>query len=826
MQTRHATPRTGRLRRRIGLIIALVAGLCVSTLGGAPAALAVGGEVGVPTTYDGQSYASSVVRPSENKPQSKLWFLDGSWWALMVSAGGQLVRIHELMPDHTWRDTGVTVDDRVDGTGDALWSAADGKLFVATRSKTANLKVARFSYDTVSRTWSGDAGFPVAVTTGGSESATIDRDSTGRLWVTYTRSSRIWVAHSDPSGLTWTAGFMPNVPDVVLKGDDLSTLIAFGTSMGVMWSDQQSGAFRFAIHEDGDPDNVWRVEDALSGPNLADDHLNIKQLSGDAQGRLFAAVKTSVGDVAGVDPNSTQTLVLVRTPGPGGVGAWSEVPAGTVADDHTRPILMIDQTNQELYFIATAPVTGGDIYYKKTSLANPSFAPGRGAKFVDSSALVNNASGSKDPVTAQTGMVVLAVAEGQKRYVHAEMALAGGGAPPADTTAPNVPTGLTATPAAGQVDLSWTASTDNVGVTGYTVFRDGVELTAIPGTSYTDTAVTAGQSYSYTVQAVDAAANKSAQSSPPVTALVPAAAGDTTPPSVPTGLAATPAAGQVGLSWTASTDDVGVTGYTVRRGGAAITTVPGTSFTDTAVTAGQTYSYTVEALDAAANASGQSAPPVSATVPVPPAGAPIALRAVTTAANNAENTITVPAPASQPGDVLLASIDFRGQPTITAPAGWTLLRQDNNGTAVRKATYWRVAGASEPASHQWRFSTKPSAVASISAYSGVSTTSPIQVSAGQINASSKSIATPSVVTTSAGAVVVRLVGVARLTSLTPPPGTVERSEIASPAAASFPVTAASADATQAAAGASGAVSATAAVAAPGVGQTVALNPKG
>ncbi|MGY1773490.1 GDSL-type esterase/lipase family protein [Blastococcus sp. SYSU D00813] len=82
-----------------------------------------------------------------------------------------------------------------------------------------------------------------------------------------------------------------------------------------------------------------------------------------------------------------------------------------------------------------------------------------------------------------------------------------------DTTAPSVPTSLSATPGDGQVALSWAASTDNVGVTGYRVRRGGSLIASPTGTSYTDTGRTNGTQYSYTVSAVDAAGNESAQTS-------------------------------------------------------------------------------------------------------------------------------------------------------------------------------------------------------------------------------------------------------------------------------------------------------------------------
>lgn len=193
------------------------------------------------------------------------------------------------------------------------------------------------------------------------------------------------------------------------------------------------------------------------------------------------------------------------------------------------------------------------------------------------------------------------------------------GAPTPDTTAPSVPANLSATPSATQISLSWSASTDNVGVAGYNVYRNGALLKTVTNTSYTDTAVTAGSTYSYTVQAFDAAGNSSGQSAAASATVPSAPAPDTTAPSIPTGLAATPSATQISLSWTASTDNVGVTGYNVYRNGSLLVIVSGSvvSYTDTAVTAGSTYSYTVQAFDAAGNSSGQSAA-ASATVPNPP----------------------------------------------------------------------------------------------------------------------------------------------------------------------------------------------------------------
>ncbi len=182
---------------------------------------------------------------------------------------------------------------------------------------------------------------------------------------------------------------------------------------------------------------------------------------------------------------------------------------------------------------------------------------------------------------------------------------------PADTTAPSVPGSLAASAvSASQINLSWSASTDNVGVTGYKVYRDGAYLTTVTGTSYSDTSLAQYTTYSYTVSAIDAAANESAQSS-----TASATTWDAQAPTVPAGLTATAASQtQVNLAWTASTDNAGVTGYNIYRGGVKIGTSATISYSDTTCSPNTTYSYTVSAYDARNNESAQSAP-ASATTP-------------------------------------------------------------------------------------------------------------------------------------------------------------------------------------------------------------------
>lgn len=187
-----------------------------------------------------------------------------------------------------------------------------------------------------------------------------------------------------------------------------------------------------------------------------------------------------------------------------------------------------------------------------------------------------------------------------------------------DSQAPSVPGGLSASAnSSSQITVSWSASTDNVGVTGYVVERCGgsgcsnfSQVATPSGTTLVDTGLAASTSYSYRVRAKDASNNMSGYSS---TATATTQSGvDSQPPSQPTSLTATPGTTTMQLSWTASTDNVGVTSYIIERCQGACTsytqigTTSGTTYNDSGLLAGVTYGYRVRAVDGAGNSSTNS----------------------------------------------------------------------------------------------------------------------------------------------------------------------------------------------------------------------------
>ena len=275
-------------------------------------------------------------------------------------------------------------------------------------------------------------------------------------------------------------------------------------------------------------------------------------------------------------------------------------------------------------------------------------------------------------------------------------------APTVDAVPPTAPTNLSATfnTSTNAIDLSWTAATDNVAVTGYEVFRDdaAVAIGTTAGTTFSDIGLAPDSTHSYTVVAVDAAGNRSASSNVASATTLPPAPADVTPPSVPANLTATvnSATNAINLSWTASSDDVGVAGYRVFRDSNAtpIATVTGTTFSDS----GQlgTHSYQVAAIDAAGNQS-QLSNMAIASVTVPE-------QVVLTSLSLSPTTVT--APANSTGTVTLSdaapaggvSVTLRSSETrkATVPATVLVPEGATSATFIIKTLTGSLGGGQNP----------------------------------------------------------------------------------------------------------------------------------
>lgn len=197
-----------------------------------------------------------------------------------------------------------------------------------------------------------------------------------------------------------------------------------------------------------------------------------------------------------------------------------------------------------------------------------------------------------------------------------------------DVAAPTVPESVTAAPASSQqINLAWISSTDDFGVFGYKVFRDGAQVALTSGTSYQDNGLVPATTYYYTVSAFDIAGNESAPTAPVSATTQPPP--DTIPPSVPTALSASAVSDtRIDLTWSPSSDNIGVTGYRVFRNGVQVATTPSTAYSDTGLSPTTSYTYTVAAFDAAGNTSAASVSASATTPDTQPPSIPQKLTAI------------------------------------------------------------------------------------------------------------------------------------------------------------------------------------------------------
>lgn len=233
-----------------------------------------------------------------------------------------------------------------------------------------------------------------------------------------------------------------------------------------------------------------------------------------------------------------------------------------------------------------------------------------------------------------------------------------------DPTPPSTPANLRTTSVAyNQVNLAWDASTDNVGVANYKVYKNGAFLANSATLTYTDNAVNPATTYTYRVSAVDTSGNESPQSAP-LDVNTPAFV-DSIPPSIPGNLHTTKVAGNyVDLAWNASTDNIAVTGYRVYRDNSEIaTTASGVLvFKDSTALPNTSYTYEVAAYDAAGNEGARASVPV--TTGNPAIKTSIVVTPATLTINPGQNIQFSAQALDQYGDPVAASFVWANTPIV------------------------------------------------------------------------------------------------------------------------------------------------------------------
>ncbi len=394
----------------IGGLLLLAVLLSAAPLAAAPAPAADVGFADFSFFYKPAGASKNIVlAPTGEKPQSKLWYNDGRWWADMFSPAARAHRIFVLnRATQKWADTGVSLDPRPQTKSDCLWDGTH--LYVASggglESTGAALDGKLFRYSYAGGKYKLDAGFPVTIRPGGAEAIVLAKDGAGKLWVTYAQQNKIFVNRSTTSDAKWGTPFV--VPasgaNTTVSADDISTVVSYGGKIGVLWSNQTDGSFYFASHTDGAAANKWTGGVVARGTNLADDHMSIKALQADSTGSVYAVVKTSLNT-----PGQPQIEMFIGRPQSSGKLSWRAVVVNTNGHE-TRPILLLDASNRRA-LIFMADESGGQIYYKATSLDAPTFDTQSKGQVVISFArapFMNNPTSTKQSITSASDAVVLA----------------------------------------------------------------------------------------------------------------------------------------------------------------------------------------------------------------------------------------------------------------------------------------------------------------------------------------------------------------------------------------------------------------------------------
>jgi hypothetical protein len=323
------------------------------------------------------------------KPQSKIFQYADQWWNVMPTKQGTFVF---RLDGTTWTQTqkisaskSVHADVKMDG------DLAYVLLYDGAKTQFATLQ-----YDTLDNrfeAWSQQPNLVNVPLSKGVETATIEEDSTGRLWISSDATTTIEVRYSDGLHTSWSA------PITIASGitkDDICSVIAMpNDSIGVMWSNQNAKRFGFRVHVDGTDVSQWSTDEVPAGQSalnighgMADDHIHLAM---ESNGTLYAAVKTSYDK----SPNPHISL-LVRRP----TGVWDNL--YLVDMSGTRPVAVVDEAAGQLIIAYTTKEGGGDIVYRTSPLDNISLS----ARAVLIPGKVNNVTTAK--VTSTNEIVFLA----------------------------------------------------------------------------------------------------------------------------------------------------------------------------------------------------------------------------------------------------------------------------------------------------------------------------------------------------------------------------------------------------------------------------------
>jgi hemolysin type calcium-binding protein len=362
--------------------------------------------------FGGPGYAGTSGPPTTSKPESKLWWNDGFWWASMYSKSQGAYTIHRLnLRTQRWANTRVLIDTRESTRQDAL--SLGGKLFIASHKYSATpvfngaanpgqdgMRLYRFSYNSGQNRYTLD-GAPHVIDAQRAEALTIERDTSGRIVATWARQASAggpYQVHVAQTGANCTTQNLSNCafggPSVFadeVGADDISAIVRFGNSLGIMWSDTPESKMMFSVNG-GNPEPVG----AATGFKLAEDHINLKAVGS----TVYAAVKTKF-----TSARNPGIRLLVRSSS----GNWGGHHVTNAGFRHTRPIVVITGSRVRVFSQRVE-----DTFMKTASRRTLNFPGGAGVKIMDA----GNPTSTKQNLSGRTQMIVVGSDHDARRYRH------------------------------------------------------------------------------------------------------------------------------------------------------------------------------------------------------------------------------------------------------------------------------------------------------------------------------------------------------------------------------------------------------------------------
>jgi carbohydrate binding protein with CBM4/9 domain len=478
--------REARVLRTVSLVMLICSLVSARTASAFPQKLSSSGRL----DFDYGSLVDAAEEPGTTyKPESKLFFTgDGRWWAVLGTSGDGVnaagVYLYELDADHDWQL-------RHQLPGSDPWAKADtllvGQTLYVVLRDNRSLKNNPRANELYELTYLGsgawkDLSGPIPITTTDVETLTVAHDSTGRLWTAFENGGKIKVGYTAPGGTTFT---FANLPTSNVDADDIAAVTAFGSAatgykIGVIWSDQVAKRDWFAWRYDTDAINsaTWYIETAYgagvgncptsTSGKCADDHINVK-VNGDD---LYVAIKTSLNDPSKSNPSDPLIALLKRN----AMGQWSAFRVSTVAENATRPIVLAAPQLDRLWVFAQKD---SSIVAWESRLSAVQFTSSTSTTFIKSSSgTMNDATSTKQLITAASGAVVEASIASREEYWHNEF-LTSAAATPTRTPSAGPTATRTPTPPAGQNLVSNPGF--EVDTSGWETADAGITLTRISG---------------------------------------------------------------------------------------------------------------------------------------------------------------------------------------------------------------------------------------------------------------------------------------------------------------------------------------------------------